>query len=791
MTDSPSSSVSRKQRVFITALFWALFALLALFSGPDGAPLHAWHGLLLAVPLLLAGSWFGWRYSAIVGVASLALIAARDLIASGAVVWSVVGELALTMTVVAIAGQRLNQAWRSNERLAAESDKRARLLRQAALELNQAQSESALYRAAPRLLSEILTFSHAELFVPEGEMLQLDTSWEWQPEPGFSISLNTVIGRAFRTGEPQYVPDTKLDREFLPAPGAAPTRSELALPVKVGKCVRAVINLEHTDPHAFIGADYETLRAFTRIMEEVLERLDAIVELERERADQEFLVRHSQLLLRADDAAQAANTTLTELLPYLGLSNGTVGQLRQLRLTTLALLGDFPPDLRKTVENGVEFDGLIRDVWQAGRPRYIDDLAADRLLVPSGSGATVDEADRHSLRSVALVPITNQEGEVRALLGLLNLGTVFHFSDRERRLIASAADALGAALGRAALNRQLFATLDVIRSLPRNDSPASLYQLAAEAAVDLIPGAEASTVLVRHGELFHFEAAVGYQLDGLKDHAGPFTLSEELTWYGGSEQDYHRGVGRIVRGDQVLANSFAAGVERSPARLEVARVPEIKSNILIPIVYNDDIVAMLNVDSFSVESAFGSTSLRIAEAFAQHIAVIVRQAEQVRSLELNLITDGLTSLGNREGFQRRLGAELVRAERYGTPLNLVMIDLDNFKQVNDRFGHAAGDAALLAVADALRQHLRAADNAFRWGGDEFVLLLPGVTAEEAMAAAERFGKIVNEIEIQGLHLAASLGVASYPDDGNDANSLLRRADDLMYSRKPSSLRLPS
>src|SRR5690606_25186719 len=104
------------------------------------------------------------------------------------------------------------------------------------------------------------------------------------------------------------------------------------------------------------------------------------------------------------------------------------------------------------------------------------------------------------------------------------------------------------------------------------------------------------------------------------------------------------------------------------------------------------------------------------------IAVIVRQAEQVRRLEESLVTDGLTRLGNREGFQRRLQTELARAERYGHPLNLVMIDLDNFKQINDRFGHAAGDAALVAVAESLTRQLRSSDHAFRWAGDEFVLL---------------------------------------------------------------------
>lgn len=677
-----------------------------------------------------------------------------------------------------------NASWRGQQRLADESDKRAKLLKQATFELNQARSESGLYKTAPRLLSEILTFTHAGLFVPEGEILQLDSSWQWQPEPGFNIPLDTVIGRAFRTGETQYVPDTKLDEEFLAAPGAIPTRSELALPIKVGKTVRAVINLEHTDPHAFSGADYETLRAFTRIVEEVLERLDATQELENQRADQEFLARHSQQLLQADDATQAAATTVAELLPYLGVSAGAVLQLHLNRLRPLAIVGEFPIGLREQIESGFGFEGLVKDVWQTHRPRYIDDVLG-------ASTAPAGDTKVDAVRSAAIVPLTSPDGDVRALLGLVKLGGLRLFGERERRLVESAAAALEMALGRAALNRQLFATLDVIRSLPRTDSPASLYQLAAEAAVDLIPGAEAATVLVRHGDLFHFEAAVGYELDAIKDQAGPFTLDEELSWYGHSDKDYRRGIGRILRGKQILAHSFASSVERSPARVEAARVPDMRANILIPIVYNDEIVAMLNVDNFSSESAFGSNSLRLAEAFAQHIAVIVRQAEQVRNLELNLITDGLTRLGNREGFQRKLSAELARAARYDSPLNLVMIDLDNFKQVNDRFGHAAGDAALVAVADALRLHLRVTDHAFRWGGDEFVLLLPDVTANEASAAAERFAGVVNEIAIEGLHLAASVGVASYPEDGSDAATLLRRADDLMYHRKQAVQRAVS
>ena len=781
MTSSGGITAARSRRVSVTASLWVSFALLTYFAGAGGQPFALWQGVLLAVPLLLAAAWFGWRGALLVAAASLGVLLLRDGAGGTLALADHVATVA-AMLVAAAVGLCLRRSLRDIQRRAADSERRTRLLQQAALELNQAQSDRELFKAAPRLLSDILSFTHAEMFVPQGDELLLSTSWQWQPGPGFSIPLDTVIGRAFRTGQLQYVLDTQLDDDYMPAPGATPTRSELALPVKVGGEVRAVINLEHVDPDAFSPVDRETLLAFTRIIEEVLERLDATFRLEQEGYDQEFLARLTQRLLQAEDAKQAASITLGDVMSYLGGDAGAVVELRHSKLQPLASTGTFPPGLGALMEGGLAFDGLLRDVWTAGRATFVDDL------LPNWT-PPADLSHVEPVRSAALIPIANQQGAVRALLGLITVGEARHFSDRERRLIEAVGTSLGAALDRATLSRQLFATLDVIRSLPRSDDPATLYQLAAEAAVDLIPGAEAASVLVRHGDLFRFEAAAGYELAEIKDGAGPFTLEEELRWYGGSEEDYRRGVGRILRGQQVIDHSFASSPGRPPAHLEVARVTEIKSNILIPIVDNDDVVAMLNIDTFSTESAYGEASLRLAEAFAQHIAVIVRQSEQLRALERTLVTDPLTGLGNREGFQRMLTFELARATRYGSPLNLVMLDLDNFKQVNDRFGHHAGDAALVAVAGALRKHLRASDHAFRWGGDEFVLLLPDVDADEARAAAERFAGIVGEIEVDGLHLAASVGVASYPDDAGDPESLLRRADDLMYDRKQGSQRL--
>ena len=758
---------------------WGLAAVAVAAIFVVRGDLEPWHGFLMAIPFMLATAWFGWIVASFLIPIALLITWGAETVTVGSPGLLDYGELAGAMILGAFVGDRMHRVWRDSESRAHDNERRARLLQHAALELNQAADVEHLFSTAPRLLSEILTFTHAEMFVPDGEQLSLATAWRWSARPGFKVPLESIIGRAYRTGDTQYVPDTSLDPEFVVAPGAEPTRSELALPVKVAGQTRAVINLEHTSPDAFSSDDHETLRAFTQIVSEVLERLDAKAALDSERADQEFIARLSQSLLHADDVRQAAATALNDLVRYLGFDAGTVMELKQARFKPLVRVGEVPAEVTLRADTGFDFTGLLAEVWSTGKHVHVPDLLERPR--PAGDFGWLDAEE--SVRTVVLHPLTNSQGDVRFLLSLATVGRVRPLSDGDVTLVNRSAQALGAALGRVMLNRQLFATLDVIRQIARAEAPSTLFQRAAEAAVELIPGAEAATVLVRDGELFRFEAAVGYDLDAIKSGAGPFTLAEQVTWYAGSESDFRRGIGRIARGDEVLRFSIASSSDRSPANLLAARVNEIKSNIFIPITEGSDVVALLNVDNYSSASSFSTNSLRIAEAFAQHIAVIVRQAEQVRRLEESLVTDGLTGLGNREGFQRRLETELARAERYGHPLNLVMVDLDNFKQVNDRFGHAAGDAALVAVAQTLTGHLRSSDHAFRWAGDEFILLLPEVRQREALAAADRYSELVSSIEVHGLHLSASVGVASYPVDGHDAETLLRRADDLMYVRK--------
>ena len=786
----------KSPRALITLVLWAVLAVLLLLLPSASGRLTAWQGFLLAVPFMLATAWLGWVAATVFGPAGLLLIWLRSVVTGSEPPVSTYLYLALAMVLAAAAGDQLHRTWRASRRAALRSRNRARLLQQAALELNQADSTEQLFQAAPRLLSEILAFTHAELFVPDGTELLLSKAWRWQVEDGFRIPMHTVVGRAFRTGEPQYVADTRLDSEYMDAPGAEPTRCELALPVKVGNSVRAVLNLEHTAPDAFSREDHDTLRAFTRIMEEVIDRLDTAAELELERTEQQFLADLNQHLLMADDGKHAAQAALHEVVGYLGLDAGTVLELKQARLWPVAQTGDIPPALIELTEAGLAFDGSLKRAWLTRRPVHLDDTnaparEAPRLAGDADAAGQPGPAVLREVHTLAIVPIVNAHDEVRAVMALASLYEAKPLTPRQQHLLTKVARSLGSALDRATLNRQLLATLDVIQRLARSDSTENLYQRAVEAAVELVPGAEAASVLVRDGDAFRFEAAAGFDLDGLRLLAQPLSSAEELRWYGGPESDYLRGKGRVLRGADVLKQSIAAGKERSPAHIESAHVADIRANILIPIVDAGQVVALLNIDNMSNDDAFGNSALKIAEAYAQHIAVIVRQAEQVSTLEASLVTDSLTRLGNREGFQRRLGTELARALRYDHPLNIVMLDLDNFKQVNDSFGHTVGDNALVAVADVLRANQRASDSAFRWGGDEFVLLLPDVHPNEARNAAERYATLVSGVEVNGIRLSVSVGVASYPEDGADPQTLLRRADDLMYYRKLGSFRPPA
>ncbi len=155
----------------------------------------------------------------------------------------------------------------------------------------------------------------------------------------------------------------------------------------------------------------------------------------------------------------------------------------------------------------------------------------------------------------------------------------------------------------------------------------------------------------------------------------------------------------------------------------------------------------------------------------------------LEQLEQAASTDRLTGAWNRRRFEEAALPELALAQRRRDPLSLLMFDLDHFKRVNDTFGHGAGDAVLVGLVKAIRRHLRASDSLIRWGGEEFLVMVPATRLEGAMALAEKMRTAVAAIEFPGIgQVTLSLGVAQYAP-GESLAAWIERADQALYGAK--------
>lgn len=184
-------------------------------------------------------------------------------------------------------------------------------------------------------------------------------------------------------------------------------------------------------------------------------------------------------------------------------------------------------------------------------------------------------------------------------------------------------------------------------------------------------------------------------------------------------------------------------------------------------------------------NAFSTVELDLFATVAKHLASaceVARVCERHRTLAA---TDPLTSLMNRRAFSIEFQNEMNRSRRTGQPMAVALLDLDKFKVINDSQGHLAGDMALTRVAETLRQRVRSCDRVARWGGDEFVLLLPGITAARADEILER----VRRIEMRwngepgGAVLTVSWGLASWPADAESLDGLVQTADSRLSTMK--------
>jgi diguanylate cyclase (GGDEF)-like protein/putative nucleotidyltransferase with HDIG domain len=241
--------------------------------------------------------------------------------------------------------------------------------------------------------------------------------------------------------------------------------------------------------------------------------------------------------------------------------------------------------------------------------------------------------------------------------------------------------------------------------------------------------------------------------------------------------------GWVAANNQSLMN---VSPELDFPHLEILR-SVFKSCLAIPLSVEASVVGVITLYSDAPQN-YSDRHLRLMEAIAPHAATAISNAIIYQETQEDAYTDHLTGLPNIRYFNMVVGEELKRAKRIGYPVTLLMMDLDGFKAVNDRYGHKNGDAALIEVGHVLRRQLRKSDTCLRYGGDEFLAILPGLDKSLGSLTSQRIqaafdGRCLVKIEGEEVGVGISVGVATFPEDGLEPDILVARADRDMYRDK--------
>jgi diguanylate cyclase (GGDEF)-like protein len=233
---------------------------------------------------------------------------------------------------------------------------------------------------------------------------------------------------------------------------------------------------------------------------------------------------------------------------------------------------------------------------------------------------------------------------------------------------------------------------------------------------------------------------------------------------------------------------YGEGIEGRALQTRQAVIGDEPAPLLAaPLVAEERVLGLLTLVG-DPERPFGRDDAERVGSLVGQGAVAIENARLHRLIQKQAKTDPLTQLLNRREFEEQLAREVERAQRFGTPVGLVVLDLDDFKLINDRFGHLAGDGVLKAAASAIRQCTREIDQPARWGGEEFAVILPHTGLDGAARLAERLRQAIGERQIptpdgRSVRVTASFGVAALPGSGTTQVELTAAADDAVYRSK--------
>jgi diguanylate cyclase (GGDEF)-like protein len=321
--------------------------------------------------------------------------------------------------------------------------------------------------------------------------------------------------------------------------------------------------------------------------------------------------------------------------------------------------------------------------------------------------------------------------------------------------------------------KRLAILTDIVKTANSILEPRKVIELIMEKIQQLIPSSAWSMLMVdEEKQELAFELALGAK--GKDVSAFRIKLGEGVA-------------GWVAQtGKPAIVNDTAKDPRFAP-RFDSKTQFQTRSILCAPLISRGRTIGVVEIIN-KLGGKFTQSDLEILLTLVEPCAIAIENAILFQRTEQLTITDDLTKLFNSRYLNLYIGREIKRCKRHGIPLSVIFLDLDGFKGINDQYGHLAGSGTLAEVGAILAEAVRESDILARYGGDEFVVVLPETPASGALVIAERLRKAIEEhgfLQGQGLsaRISASFGIASYPDHALTPEGLIQKADQAMYRVK--------
>jgi diguanylate cyclase (GGDEF)-like protein/excisionase family DNA binding protein len=550
-----------------------------------------------------------------------------------------------------------------------------------------------------------------------------------------------------------------------------------AAPFFDGDNLLGLLCVYHDQPHQWTTDDLETIGAFAAQGSAAIKTAQNYTQMATWAAQLQSIQALGARLNRLGTAEEIGSAIAMELHDLIDYHNVRVYRIRDDELIPVAFRG-------QVGEYSIETGDMLRvpvgtgiTGWVAvhGVAQMLPDAAKDpRATTIPGTDDDLDE-------SMLLAPMTFDD-QVLGVVALSKLG-LHQFTEDDLRLLVIYAS----------LAAQAMANADTTSRL-RDQSAALERQLSSQRALLLItesilatldPVAILEQVTDRLAGLVRYDNIAVEVVDPVSGLLKPLTargVQADLfmePWVAGES-----GIATWVveHNEPVLIED-----ERNDGRVNQFRPngPFEGSLIVVPLRDRDGAHGVLTLERLGPGDVYSQDEFELVKLFAAQVSIALQNAEVYRRVEIRARSDDLTGLLNHGTFQEVLAQRV----REGEPFSLIMLDLDDFRTVNNTLGHQAGDRLLRTIADSLVRAGRDSDHVFRYGGDEFTYLLPGTDGTGALLVANRVRAAVSEVghdprwADSGAMISASVGVATFPADGGTAESVLLAADRACFVAK--------